>query len=341
MNKLLKKVTMISLSLAIVFNVVGCSSKSSETNSNTVTSSDGKKLDVIKIATQTGFNEFDIADELGFFKEEGIQLEYTGVLKGSTAIQAVLTGSNDVFDGHPIDVALAQLAGAKIKVVATGMIDNEKFVHMNYMVNSKSSIKSPEDLKNRKFKIAVANRNSCAEIIALEYFKKYNIPKSNAEFVIMPSNQQEQALSQSLVDIAALHPPYIKKAQIDGGVRSLFTSYEVTQGPAGGASTRGFSDEFIKEHPDTVKRFVKVLVKTHKWINTHQQQANEITAKRFNMKISQVEPFWYDENDYVNPEYIQKWVDMSEETGILEKGAIKASDIYTNKFSPNPKYAGK
>lgn len=59
------------------------------------------------------------------------------------------------------------------------------------------------------------------------------------------------------------------------------------------------------------------------------------------MKISQVEPFWYDESDYVNPEYIQKWLDMSEETGILEKGAIKASDIYTNKFSPNPKYAGK
>lgn len=333
----LKKLIALSLAMVIAFSFAGCSTSKSGTY---VTSSDGKKLFVVRMPTQTGFNEFDVADELGYFKEEGIQIKYTGILNANTTeVQAVLTDNDDVFTNHPSSVIRARLAGAKIKIVAPGMVDNKEFVHMDYIVKTDGNIKSVEDVKNiiktRKIKWAVSGTDTCTDIIASEWAKQNGIdPKKSINFVIMDDSQQEQAIKQGLVDIGCLHPPFIKKAQNDGGTTSLFTSFDVVKGPAGGSSIRGFSEKFIKEHPDVVAGFTKAIVKAHHWINAHQQQAINIIAKRLKMDPKNVNSFYYDECNYVQKAYIQKWIDMMVDSGSLQSNTVNATDLYTNENNP-------
>lgn len=323
-------ISLVSLLLVALIAFTGCGSKSKDT-----TASNGeKKLFPVKIATQTGFNEFDVATALGYFKEEGIEIQYTGALQpGTSEVQTVVAGANDVFTGHPSTVAKAVLAGAKIKIVSPGMVDNANFTHMDYMVKADSPLKTAEDVKNRKIKIAVAGTGSCSDLIALQWAKKNGIPAENIEFILMPEAQQEQAVTQGLVDVANLHPVSYKKAHADG-LRTLFTSWEVVGNPAAGSSIRGFSEKFIKENPEVVKGFVRALYKAHVYINSHQKESIDIVAKALDKDPSSLAVFWYDENKKVQDSYVQTWLDLMIAHGQLKASdPIKASDIYTNDYN--------
>ncbi|MCX7923554.1 MAG: ABC transporter substrate-binding protein [Clostridia bacterium] len=324
------------ITLSLIVTGAACSSDKSTINQagSGVNGENSKELFTIRIPTQTSFNEFYIADELGYFKEEGIQTKYIGVLKAGEDIAAALSGSSDLFTGHPNTVVKAVLGGAKIKIVSPGMVDDSKFVHMNYFVKEGGSIKSAKDFLNKKVKVAVSGLNSCTDLIVLEWLSQNNIPKEQVEFVIMPDKEQEQALKQGLVDLAVLHPPWIKKAQLDGGLVSLFTSYDVVKGPEGGSSIRGFSEKFINKHPEQVKGFVRAIIKAHKWINQNQQEAIKIIARKMEIDPEKVSCFVYDSNEYVQESYINRWLDLMIKHGQLEKGRIKAQDIYTNEYNP-------
>lgn len=322
-------VSLVSLVLVASLSLTGCSS-SKETASN---SSDDNLFEV-KMASQTGFNEYDVATALGYFKEEGIKIKYTGVLQaGTSEIQTVVTGVNDVFQNHPSSVAKAVLAGAKIKIVSPGMVDNANFVHMDYMVKADGPIQSAADVKNKKVKVAVSGTGSCGDLIALEWAKKNGVPEENLEFVLMPEAQQEQAVQLGQVDVANLHPVSYKKAHADG-LKTLFTSWEVVGSPAAGSSIRGFSEKFINEHPDVVKGFIRALYKAHVYINSHQKESIEIVAKALDKDPSSLATFWYDENKTVQDSYVQKWLDLMIAHGQLKADdPIKASDIYTNEYN--------
>lgn len=296
----------------------------------------GKKLFPIKVQTQTSFSEYFIAEDLGFLKEEGLRLEYIGLLQPGTEITAVVSGNSDVFSGHPNTVARAILAGAKIKIVAPGIVDNPTYPHMVYFIKKGGPIQTAQDIRKSKrpIKVAVSGINICADLLFLEWLSQNQISDARAEFVIMPDTQQEQALEQGLVDVATLHPPYWKRAEGNKKLAKLVTTWEITKNPGLGASIRVFSDEFLRKHPREVRGFVRALIKSHRWIDTHLQEAIAIEARHFNMKPEDVSPFWYDENDYIQDSYINDWLQMMIRHGQIKKGQLKPSDIYTNDFNP-------
>jgi sulfonate transport system substrate-binding protein len=314
----------IAFSLVIVFMAL-----------TSVLFADDKKLFTIRMPTQTGFNEFDVADELGYFKEEGLQLKYIGIIPDTgRAIQACITNNNDVFTDHPNSVVKAKLAGVKVIIISPGMVDHPVLNHMNYFVKADGSFQTADDIRKKPIKVAVSGINSCTDLIALEWARINNVPTDNLQFVIMPDDQQEQALKQGLIDLADLHPPFIKKIQIDGGAKSLFNSWQVVGSPAGGSSIRGVSEKFAKEHPNELKGFVKSLIRAHHWINANQQEAIKIIAKRLGQDPAKMTTFFYDENDWIQDSYIQAWISAMERQKQIENGKIKPSDIYTNAFNP-------
>ncbi len=295
-----------------------------------------KKLFTIRSQTQTGFSEYFIAEELGYFKEEGIQLKYIGVLQPGTEIATIVSGHDDVFTGHPNTVAKAILAGAKIKIVAPGMVDNPNYPHMVYFVKKGAVIQSAADIRKgkRPIKVAVSGINGCADLLFFEWLGQNKLPNAKAEFVIMPDTQQEQALEQGLIDVICLHPQYWKQASENKKLLKLVNTWEITKNPGSGASIRGFSEEFIRKHPNQVRGFVRALIRSHKWINSHLPEAIEINARHLKLKPENVTAFWYDENDYIQASYINDWFAMMLRHGQLKPGQLKPTAIYTNDYNP-------
>lgn len=288
-----------------------------------------KSLFPVRMATAIGFSEIPIGEELGYFKEEGIEIKEIGVLKTGMDLVAVISGDADTFAGHPPALAKAILAGAKVKAVAPGMVDHPDFPHVQYLVREDSPIKSFKDIIGKK--VAITNYSECSDGYLTWWLRKNNLP-TNVAWVVMPATQFEQALKQGLVDMTTSHPPYAGMTIRHGGVNRIGISYDIVKSPAGGLSIRGFSEKFIKANPQVVKGFVRALYRSRLWINSNQVEAANMTARRLKMKPEDVTVFYFDEHPTIEDAYIQVWFRQAIDNKLWKDGAIKTTAIYTNDY---------
>lgn len=330
--------SLLLLFIAITFTGCGSSNHSGgHAEQAAAAAGDGKKLFPIRVAGDgTANGEVVIGNEVGIFREEGIEIVFTGALKGgATEMQTIAQGINDAFiNAHPFVVAQAIMAGVKVKAVAPGMIDDPEFPHVRYLVREDSPIKTLDDIVGKKVSQSSAS-SVCQDGYLKLYLQQHNLPL-HVEWVKLPNpGQQEQALRQGLVDMTTSHPPFSGITVKQPGIRQVATSYDIVKTPGAGLSVRGFSEKFIAEHPDIVSAFCRALQKSHKWINANQQEATAIMAKKLKVDNQEhVSVFRYEERGSIDPAYMDLWIKMSEDIGLWQPGAIKATDIYTNAFAP-------
>jgi sulfonate transport system substrate-binding protein len=322
----------LALTVALVMVLSGCSSTKSTVTSAT---SGTKKLFTLKMVTQTSYDDTIIADKLGFFKDEGIQVKYIGTLgQGVTQEQAIEQGLIDVVtQGHPSDVAQARLAGVKIKIVAPGYVDDSTNPHITYLVKSDSPIKSLSDLVGKK--VGIQFSGVCTDGYIKYYLKSKGLNPNSVQFVTMTQpGQEEQALEQGLIDATASHTPYSGIALATGKVREIGSSWDIFHSPGAGLAVRAMSDQFIAAHPDIVQDYVNAMYRARVFINKNPSYAKQVAANYLGLKASDMSSNNYTLDKNIDPAYITQWFTIGEQMGLWKAGAVEPQDVYTNKFVP-------
>lgn len=286
-----------------------------------------------------------VAQEKGFFEKAGVNFKDAGEIPEKNKPAAFASGQTNVYDGHPNAVINLLKSGAKIKGTAVGdaeptangnQVDKD---HMHYLVSENSTLKSAADIKARaesgdKVKVAVSSTGICADLEFNAYLRKNGLTKDDVEYVVLPDPQQEQALQQGQIDVAALHPPFYKKAESDGGVRVFVTSYEAF-GDAAGLTLVVFTEEYIEKYPGTVRDFLNAYKDGERWANANREEAGEITAKNIGLPYTS-NTHYYSESGAINDKvkgYLQEWIDAMVADGYLKEGEYKPEDLYTTEFS--------
>lgn len=273
--------------------------------------------------------------EKGFFKDGGVNFVDVGQIPGPQRNAALVSGQIDVVDADPQGLINMLKAGVKVKGVAQsgdeptdGDINKE---HMHWVVLEDSPLKTPADILKQKgkVKISVISLGICADTQNNALLREYNIPTDKIEYVVIPDAQAEQALRQGLVDIAVLHPPFYFAAEKHGKVRILASSKEAF-GAAGGTTLLIFREEFIKEHPETVRKFAKAYKDTEKWTNENREEAGKLTANDIGLDEAAVH--YYSSTGEINDSQLQYWIDALVTDGIIKKGEYKPEDLYTEEF---------
>ncbi len=274
-----------------------------------------------------------VADQKGFFAEEGIQIVYTGDTQPAQQIPSILSGDNDVGGGfHPNTLAVAIAGGAKIKGVMRAGIDpkpdqDPKLRHMFWYANPNSGIKSFADLKNKagQVKFSTITNNICADFLANNIADHQGLPRNKIEWVSMPDVQAVQALKQGLVEVAGVHPPYYKSME-DAGAVKIADSLDADVGDAGGVSIHVFSEDFIKQHPDIVKKFVRAMTKAQVWSNEHPEEARKMTEDWIHVPVNATH--YYATDPTIDEVQITPWINDLENSQVLPQGKIKPTDLY-------------
>jgi ABC-type nitrate/sulfonate/bicarbonate transport system substrate-binding protein len=225
----------------------------------------------------------------GYYLANGIDFQDQGHLDWSLQPAALISGQTNVADAHPNTIINLLENGAKVKgVVASGYEPSKENImkhHMHWLVLNSSSYHTIQDLvaKGHKPKIAVGSLGICADLENNAWFRQHNLTKDSFEYTIVPDPQQEEALRQGLIDVAVLHPPFYTAAEAHGGVRVIETSYDTLpsdkNGSVAGLSLLYFTDDFIKNHPDDVRKFIKAFKEAERWSNDHPNESGELTAK--------------------------------------------------------------
>ncbi|MFB3764752.1 MAG: ABC transporter substrate-binding protein [Methanotrichaceae archaeon] len=276
-----------------------------------------------------------VGEQKGFFEKAGFKLDDVGQIAFTQQPAAFVSGQIDVMDNHPVGIINLIKGGAPIIAVAQGgdePLDGDiTKMHMHWLVRDDSPIKTFADIGKQKdkVKIQIVASGVCSDVETNALLRKYNIPKDKIEYVILPDPEAIPALKQGLIDVAALHPPFFTAMEKEGGVRIIATSTEAF-GPAAGQTLICFQKDFIKNHPDAVRKFIKGFKDAQRWSNDNRAEAGDITAKAIGLKAATVH--WYSRSGKINETEIQAWIDAMVADGTIKKGEFKPSDLYTTEF---------
>ena len=103
-----------------------------------------------------------LADELGYYKDNGVKVEITAYRGGGAAQEALAAGAADMINFFPPGVALAVKKGIKEKIVGIG---SSTPVGWHIVVLSNSPYQSVKDLAGKK--IGVTAKGSTTDFYAL------------------------------------------------------------------------------------------------------------------------------------------------------------------------------
>ncbi len=298
--------------------------------------------DLFPIKTPTlkncGLAPWLVTDKLGFFKDEGIKMVYTGETQPNLVIPSILRGNNDVSSGHPNTMAVANAGGAKLVGVVRGGIEpapsiDPKFRHMWFFINPQKhpEIKTFADLKKFpwKIKISTITNNICTDFQINLLADKHGIPREKFEWVTMPDIQGIQALKLGHVDVGTAHPPFYK-GNVDAGALKIADSTDTGLGETIGLGFYYFTEDYIKKNPKAVGGFVRAIKRGQRWANANPEKTAKWVAEAIGVPVTG--NHYYSEDATIIESQITPWIKDLEDKKVIPKGKVTEKNLITHQF---------
>ncbi|MEE9564267.1 MAG: ABC transporter substrate-binding protein [Candidatus Hydrothermarchaeaceae archaeon] len=212
----------------------------------------------------------------GYFEDEGINVSWVTFRGGSSVVQAIMAGELDggVMGSTPA-IIRAVSKDVPIKVVAVGELGTIEKPGDYLVVKKDSGIKTVADLKGKI--IAVHRLGTTLDLTLRIALKQNGIdPARDVTITQVPVPNQPQVLLEGEVDAAFIFP--MAYPQLEDDVDVILTPGDVfPQGAPFGIVI--FTEEFIENHPDKVKKFVSAYLKGISWAVDNPDKAAELAAE--------------------------------------------------------------
>jgi ABC-type nitrate/sulfonate/bicarbonate transport system substrate-binding protein len=316
-------ISLLLLSLLVVIS--GCTSPSTPATQGST------NFPVVRWALFKNYDPVFVAQAKGFFTQERVRVDFVGQFaSGPAIVQAA--GTNNVDGGQSALTGLINGVSHGVQVI--GVADSQtEFTNaplQQWFVLQNSPIKTAQDLKGRK--IGVNSLAGSFYYTFLLYLQKHGMTKSDVQFVVIPHNNQEQALRSRQIDVAGLIDPYSVHIQQQGGVRTLFRGVDVLG--ENQFSLIFFRKDFVNKNPEVVKRFVQAYQQAIQFIYTHPTEANSIISQSIGISADLTGVHHYTPNAEVRMQDVQFWINLLRQFGNLQdNGALKPTDVATTRFT--------
>ena len=211
-----------------------------------------------------------IADQLGYFKAEGLDITISDFAGGSQALRAVVGGSADVVSGayeHTIS-----LQGKKQHFQAFVLQGRLPQISMGVATAKAANYKSPKDLKGMK--IGVSAPGSSTNNLVNQMLGKGGLQKSDVSIVGVGLGAGAiAAIKSGQIDAISNTDPVMTKLEQDGAVKIIadtrtLKGTEAVWGAPLPAGCLYAPVEFIKKYPNTVQALANAIVRADKWLAT-------------------------------------------------------------------------
>ena len=304
---------------------------SSQTSPADKLAQNGGKIVPFNYPDNPSFDLIYLADRLGYFEGTSTRPNYIGKVAAPQIIP--LVGTGDIhFGARMVPLVISAIAaGADMKVIAAGSKTLQEAPHMKYFVRKDSAIRTPKDLEGKT--IGFNSFGACAEFVSKTYFREHGADVSKINFLVVPDNQNEQAVLSKNVDLAIIHPPHSGGAEANPELLRLWSDYDLDRG-LGGMSPYSVNGKFARENPQAVRDVVTAIAKAGNWVNAHTDEARQYTAERLGMDLKHVERYAYVDDQIITEPPIQYYIDILEREGKLQPGKVAVKDVYTNAFNP-------
>ena len=217
-----------------------------------------------------------IAKETGIFKKNGLDIQLIYFTGGTTAVQALVSGEVPISQVAGPAVVNSALAGSDIVMIAGGATS------LDYWLMSRPEIKRPEQLKGGS--VAISAFGTASDFVARYALEKIGLTPGKDVTLVQVGGVPDRlgALLTGRIEAAVLVPPSMFIAQKKGlnilaDVAKLGLPFQYT-----GIAT---SRRFIKEQPDTVKRYARSQLEAVHRIQTDKETSLKVLTKYFGGRV--------------------------------------------------------
>ena len=216
-----------------------------------------------------------ISLDKGWFEEEGLSLTTYESYETGMALAAALARGDIQVAYMCLVPAIDVFANAKvaIKIIA----GTHKYGYG--LVVNPDKVKTIQDLEKPYIRLGCVREGGAVDVLLHKVIDKYNLKEEKIISNIrrMSPPKQILAIQSGQLDAAFLPEQWSTMAE-EFGFRMLLMSQEVWPGMQG--SVLVVKEELIKNHPDLVKKLVRVSQRASNWVNQYREEAAKVVARQ-------------------------------------------------------------
>lgn len=268
-----------------------------------------------------------VAEELGYYKQFGVQAEITAYRGGAAANQALAAGEADLIDFFPPGVALAVKKGVKERIVSPASVAADSW---HLVVLKDSPIKSVKDLVGRK--VGITAKGSTTDFFALWAAKKGG---GEIQTVPVGAGGLIPALKGRQVDAVSMHSPLPLQLIATGEGRSI-VDYGKEIGPSL-PDVWVASQALIDQRPKALEGALRAIFKATRYLKENRAYALKYLknfTKEVDDKVIELEyetaVMGRTTDAMMRPEWLRASMALAEGSGL---DFARIEEIYTDKFA--------
>ncbi len=219
-----------------------------------------------------------IAEEKGFFAEEGLNVVMHEFSSGKTSIDAMLAGGAEMSTVADFPIALAGMAEQEFYVVASmGQGDDIKVI-----ARRDSGIISIADLKGKRI---ATKKGSGGELFMINLFSKEEISLGSVNLIYLNPPEMPAAIARDDVDAYIVWEPHITNGANELGENAIVFSPKGIYGETWNIAAR---KDFADRNPEKVKAFLRALLKADEFFRKNREAGLEIAERHSGASLETV-----------------------------------------------------
>jgi NitT/TauT family transport system substrate-binding protein len=221
-----------------------------------------------------------VADKKGWAKEAGLDLKFTVFESGPNMIQALASGTIDIYVAGVMPLAVARAKGIESKVVTATAVEEMVFVAgpklAPYFKEGVAPAQALKDYRAKEGKAArlAAQPPGSVPNTTLQHWlwQVAKADKADAEVISMGIDATQQAVLVGAVEGAAIREPALTIVQgRNPNIKLVATGGQMF--PSQPGTVVAVTPAFAKAHPDKVQGLVDALVKADKLLKENPDEA--------------------------------------------------------------------
>ncbi|WP_331988904.1 aliphatic sulfonate ABC transporter substrate-binding protein [Chitinimonas sp.] len=222
------------------------------------------------------------------FKPSGTEVKWVLSQGSNRALEFLNSNSVDIGSTAGLAALLARANGNPIKTVY--IYSRPEWTAL--AVAKDSPIKTVADLKGKK---VAATKGTDPYLFLLRALHTAGLKKGDIEHVALQHADGRAALEQGRVDAWAGLDPHLAASELEAGTRVIYRNINF--------NTYGFlnsREDFAKDHPDELRRVIKVYEKARGWILKNPAEAAKLVSEEAKVPLN-VAQLQLKRTDFSNP----------------------------------------
>jgi NitT/TauT family transport system substrate-binding protein len=225
------------------------------------------------------------AQDLGFFKKVGLDVELQQFSAGPQIAAAIASGHLQIGDSNVISLANSRARGLPFVYICGMNIYSAAHPTALAVVAENSPIKTAKELNGRT--VAGVSLASIDQTNMFAWIDKNGGDWQSVKFIEVPPSEMAAALEQGRIAAAIINDPELSAFLAEKRVRVLGNAIAAV-GPQFLGNGWIASEEWADAHVETVKKFREAIAMAAVWANAHPDAAAKIFNRYAKTQISRL-----------------------------------------------------